>query len=162
MDIHRHHVSGFFAQRKDAEATLAILVARGLAREQLQIFDTNLQPAPPAASTPHQAPPVISALPEPRRVPSGPFPQSIASERIARSTRPTPLNGNRLAAYPSGKGSACKALIPRFESGCRLHFSKSLSNRSEVSSRVPTGPRPPDPVRSGLLRFRSRRSSGAR
>jgi len=61
MDIHRHHVSGFFAQRKDAEATLAILVARGLAREQLQIFDTNLQPAPPAASTPHQAPPEVGS-----------------------------------------------------------------------------------------------------
>ncbi|MES2047047.1 MAG: hypothetical protein V4447_01495 [Pseudomonadota bacterium] len=57
MDIHRHHVSGFFAQRNDAEATLAILVSSGLARAQLQIFDTSQSAAPPAASTPHQAPP---------------------------------------------------------------------------------------------------------
>jgi hypothetical protein len=55
MDIHRHHVSGFFAQRNEAEATLAILVSKGLAREQLQIFDTSVSPAPLAASTPHQA-----------------------------------------------------------------------------------------------------------
>lgn len=56
MDIHKHHVAGFFAQRDEAEATLAILVARGLAREQLQIFDTSLSAVPPTASTPHQAP----------------------------------------------------------------------------------------------------------
>ena len=54
MDIHRHHVSGFFAQRNEAEATLALLVSRGLAREQLQIFDTSMSSTPPAASTPHQ------------------------------------------------------------------------------------------------------------
>lgn len=57
MDIHRHHVSGFFAQRNEAEATLAILISKGLAREQLQIFDTSHSAAPLAASTPHQAPP---------------------------------------------------------------------------------------------------------
>lgn len=56
MNIHRHHVSGFFAHRNEAEATLTILVARGLASEQLQIFDTNVSAAPPAASTPRQAP----------------------------------------------------------------------------------------------------------
>jgi hypothetical protein len=55
MDIHRHHVSGFFAHRKDAEATLGILLSKGLAREQLQIFDTSTSPTPPDASTPHQA-----------------------------------------------------------------------------------------------------------
>ncbi|MDO8176990.1 MAG: hypothetical protein Q7T62_01975 [Undibacterium sp.] len=57
MDIHRHHVSGFFAQRDEAEATFATLVTRGLAREQLQIFDTKRGAAPLPASTPHQAPP---------------------------------------------------------------------------------------------------------
>lgn len=56
MDIHRHHVSGFFARRDEAETTLATLVARGLDREQLHIFDTNISPIPPAASVPHQAP----------------------------------------------------------------------------------------------------------
>ena len=56
MDIHRHHVSGFFAKRDEAEKTFSTLVARGLTREQLQIFDTSQSAAPPAASTPQQAP----------------------------------------------------------------------------------------------------------
>ncbi|CAN5809344.1 hypothetical protein BH11PSE12_BH11PSE12_21440 [soil metagenome] len=56
MDIYRHHVSGFFAKRNEAEATLAALVARGLTREQLQIFDTSVGAPPPHASTPHQPP----------------------------------------------------------------------------------------------------------
>lgn len=55
MDIHRHHVSGFFAQRDEAETTLSALVARGLAAERLQIFDAKLG-VPAAASVPYQAP----------------------------------------------------------------------------------------------------------
>ncbi len=27
-----------------------------------------------------------------------------------------------MAAWPSGKAEACKAFIPRFESGCRLQY----------------------------------------
>ena len=30
------------------------------------------------------------------------------------------FNKNNMAAWPSGKAGACKALIPQFESGCRL------------------------------------------
>lgn len=53
MDQHRHHVSGFYAYRSEAEITLAKLVARGLPRGQLQIFDTNsVTPPPPPPSVP--------------------------------------------------------------------------------------------------------------
>lgn len=38
MDEYRHHVSGFFAQREQADHALATLVERGLQRAQLQVF----------------------------------------------------------------------------------------------------------------------------
>lgn len=41
MDQYRHHVSGFFANREDAEAALSKLVERGLPRVQLQLFSAN-------------------------------------------------------------------------------------------------------------------------
>lgn len=41
MDEYRHHVSGFFAHREEAEGALSRLVERGLPREQLQLFDAD-------------------------------------------------------------------------------------------------------------------------
>jgi hypothetical protein len=41
MNDYRHHVSGFFADRDDAESALSTLVERGLLRERLQIFETD-------------------------------------------------------------------------------------------------------------------------
>ena len=38
MDETRHHVSGFYTQREEAETALSSLVARGLPRAQVQIF----------------------------------------------------------------------------------------------------------------------------
>lgn len=38
MDGYRHHVSGFFTHREDAESVFSMLVVRGLPRERLQIF----------------------------------------------------------------------------------------------------------------------------
>jgi hypothetical protein len=49
MDEYRHHVSGFFANREDAEGALSRLVERGLARERLQIFATAPASSVPAA-----------------------------------------------------------------------------------------------------------------
>lgn len=47
MNEYRHHVSGFFANRVDADSTLSKLVERGLPRERLQIFATDsASPAP--------------------------------------------------------------------------------------------------------------------
>lgn len=47
MNKYRHHVSGFFANRVDADSTLSKLVERGLPRERLQIFETDsASPAP--------------------------------------------------------------------------------------------------------------------
>ncbi|MDR3394713.1 MAG: hypothetical protein P4L70_06900 [Parasulfuritortus sp.] len=51
MGSYRHHVSGFFGQREEAESALAKLVERGLPREQLQIFATE----PPSAVSAQQA-----------------------------------------------------------------------------------------------------------
>ncbi len=48
MDAYHHYVSGFFVQREEAEKTLSILVARGLPRERLRLF--NADPASPAAN----------------------------------------------------------------------------------------------------------------
>lgn len=50
MDEYRHHVSGFFATREEADAAFAKLVERGLPRDRLQIFaaDSAAPPAPPA------------------------------------------------------------------------------------------------------------------
>jgi hypothetical protein len=45
MDQYRHHVSGFFAHRAEAEGALARLVARGVPRTQLQLFDAESGPA---------------------------------------------------------------------------------------------------------------------
>jgi len=41
MDEYRHHVSGFFAHRKEAEGAFSTLVERGLPRDQLQLFDAD-------------------------------------------------------------------------------------------------------------------------
>ena len=48
MDEYRHHVSGFFANREEAESIFSRLVERGLPRERLQIFaaDSTAQPGP--------------------------------------------------------------------------------------------------------------------
>ena len=45
MNEYRHHVSGFFAQREEAEIVFSKLVERGLPRERLHIFESD-----PAAS----------------------------------------------------------------------------------------------------------------
>jgi hypothetical protein len=45
MDEYRHHVSGFFAHREEAESALSRLVEEGLPRERLRIFASD-----PAAS----------------------------------------------------------------------------------------------------------------
>jgi len=45
MDGYRHHVSGFFAHRAEAESALSTLVARGLPRAHLQLFDAESGPA---------------------------------------------------------------------------------------------------------------------
>jgi hypothetical protein len=48
MDEYRHHVSGFFATREEADAAFSKLVERGLPRDRLQIFaaDSAAPPAP--------------------------------------------------------------------------------------------------------------------
>ncbi|KXB31791.1 hypothetical protein AT959_05440 [Dechloromonas denitrificans] len=45
MDEYRHHVSGFFAHRPEAEGALTRLVERGLPSDQLQLFDADSGPA---------------------------------------------------------------------------------------------------------------------
>lgn len=45
MDEYRHHVSGFFAYRADAEDALARLVVRGLPQAQIQLFDAESGPS---------------------------------------------------------------------------------------------------------------------
>ena len=45
MAEYRHYVSGFFSHRKDADASLALLVSQGLPRERLHIFTTGREPA---------------------------------------------------------------------------------------------------------------------
>jgi len=47
MDAYRHHVSGFFAHREEAESASSRLAKQGIPREQLQIFDDAAK-APPA------------------------------------------------------------------------------------------------------------------
>ena len=46
MDAYRHHVSGFFAHRTEAEIALSTLVARGLPQGQLQLIDAESLKAP--------------------------------------------------------------------------------------------------------------------
>lgn len=53
MDQYRHHVSGFFPHREDAEGALSRLVDGGLPRDQLKILDAASVPgttATPAGS----------------------------------------------------------------------------------------------------------------
>ena len=45
MDAYRHHVSGFFAHREEAEIALNRLVDGGFAKDRLQIFDADTGPA---------------------------------------------------------------------------------------------------------------------
>lgn len=40
MSEYNHYISGFFANRDDAESTFSILVERGLPRDRLRIFKT--------------------------------------------------------------------------------------------------------------------------
>ena len=47
MDAYRHHVSGFFAHREEAESASSRLVEQGLPRERIQIFDAALAPPAP-------------------------------------------------------------------------------------------------------------------
>ena len=51
MDEYRHHVSGFFTQREEAESAFSRLVERGLPRERLQIFAAD---SAPSESTPKE------------------------------------------------------------------------------------------------------------
>jgi len=51
MDEYRHHVSGFFAHREEAESVFSRLVERGLPRERLQIFAAD---SAPSESTPKE------------------------------------------------------------------------------------------------------------
>lgn len=44
MNEYRHHVSGFFASKEEAQGALAKLVERGLTREQLQLFSADATP----------------------------------------------------------------------------------------------------------------------
>ena len=44
MDEYRHHVSGFFAHREEAEGAVTRLVERGVPRNQLQLFDADSGP----------------------------------------------------------------------------------------------------------------------
>lgn len=47
MDAYRHHVSGFFAHREEAESACSRLVEQGLPPERIQIFDAALAPPAP-------------------------------------------------------------------------------------------------------------------
>ena len=44
MDEYRHHVSGFFAHREEAEGAATRLVERGIPRDQLQLLDADSGP----------------------------------------------------------------------------------------------------------------------
>jgi len=44
LAIYRHHVSGFFAHREEAESASSRLVDQGLPPERLQIFDATSRP----------------------------------------------------------------------------------------------------------------------
>jgi hypothetical protein len=53
MDTYRHHVSGFFARRAEADSAILTLVEQGLPRERLQLLETDhaLQATPPQADS---------------------------------------------------------------------------------------------------------------
>lgn len=46
MEAYRHHVSGFFAHRAEAEIALSTLLAKGLPHRQLQLIDAESLKAP--------------------------------------------------------------------------------------------------------------------
>ncbi|WP_373509993.1 hypothetical protein [Thiocapsa sp.] len=48
MNEYRHHVSGFFAHRDDAESARNTLLERGLSNVQIQIFSTETPSSTPA------------------------------------------------------------------------------------------------------------------
>lgn len=48
MNEYRHHVSGFFAHRDEAERLLFKLVQQDLPREQMQIYTANSDSSSPA------------------------------------------------------------------------------------------------------------------
>jgi len=60
MNPYLHHVSGFFAERSEAESTLSTLLLRGIPSGRLQIFDNTLA-APPTAALPPQPGPVAGS-----------------------------------------------------------------------------------------------------
>lgn len=60
MNPYLHHVSGFFAERGEAEATLSSLLLRGIPSGRMQIFDNTLA-APPTAALPPQPGPVAGS-----------------------------------------------------------------------------------------------------
>ncbi len=51
MNEYRHHVSGFFAQRDEAESALSRLVELGLPRERMQIYAADSTSSSPAEET---------------------------------------------------------------------------------------------------------------
>ena len=51
METYRHHISGFYAVRADAETAQAELIAQGLPRDRVQLFDSD---APTAAPVPKE------------------------------------------------------------------------------------------------------------
>lgn len=51
MDEYRHHVSGFFSQREEAESARSELIERGLPRERLQVFENDSGAAAPSPQT---------------------------------------------------------------------------------------------------------------
>lgn len=48
MDEYRHHVSGFFTHRDEAESTLSTLVEQGLPRARMQIYAADSTSSSPA------------------------------------------------------------------------------------------------------------------
>ncbi len=48
MNEYRHHVSGFFTHRDDAERTLSVLVEQGLPREQMHVYTADSASSSPA------------------------------------------------------------------------------------------------------------------
>jgi len=51
MDEYRHHVSGFFAYRQEAESAFLMLIERGQPRQRLQIFEADSAPSDTATQT---------------------------------------------------------------------------------------------------------------
>ncbi|HVL02171.1 MAG TPA: hypothetical protein VM553_20275 [Dongiaceae bacterium] len=58
MDEYRHHVSGFFEKRNDADQALALLIKRGFPAEQLQVYTASTK-APPAPAPSQQSDEVL-------------------------------------------------------------------------------------------------------